>query len=204
MRKQIRKLYTDVEAYVIPRSEEQAIRKSMGSPTYGEMTPTSVQRLLDHLDLGDRDVFYDLGSGTGKIVIQTAMTVPIRKAVGIELSTSRHRDAKRVLGKVRKEGLLAARACSFRNEDLASSYLSDATVVYSCSTAFSLRFMKVIARKLESLNRDLTFVSLQELDPPRNRFELTHTLRLDMTWHRRTAVYVYRVHAKRRPRQLAR
>jgi len=70
--------------------------------------------------------------------------------------------------------------------------LAGATVVYTCSTAFSLRFMRSLMRKLEALRRELIFVSLQELEP-RRRFTHLETLRLDTSWARRAEVHLYQV-----------
>lgn len=151
-----------------------------------------VQRLLERLDLGDRDTFYDLGSGVGKVVLQTAMTVRLRRCVGIELARSRVRTARSMLRRARKEELIVARRCLFANQNFLETDLSDATCVYTCSTAFSLRFMSTLARKLERMERELVFVTLQEL-PPRRRFTQVAVLRLDTTWTRRTPVHIYRL-----------
>jgi hypothetical protein len=192
-----RRLYRGIDGFLIPKLEERCVRQSRGSPLYGEITPMSVQRLLARLDLTPRDAFYDLGSGIGKVVVQAAMTVPLKKCVGIELARSRVLIARSVLRKARKQGLIKARRCSFRNEDFLDSELGDATVVYSCSTAFSLGFMRMVMRKLEGIGRELTFVTLQEPEP-RRRFDRLETLRLDTTWARRTEVHVYRVAPPRR------
>jgi hypothetical protein len=190
----VRRLYRGVDGFMISQQEETHVRAARGSPLYGEITPMGVQRLLERLDLGERDTFYDLGSGVGKVVLQTAMTVRLRRCVGIELARSRVRTARSMLRRARQEKLIVSRRCVFANEDFMESDLSDGTCVYTCSTAFSLRFMRMLARKIEGLGRELTFVTLQELTP-RRRFELVDTLRLDTTWTRRTPVHIYRVQA---------
>ncbi len=188
----VRRLYRGVDGFLISQQEERQVRAARGSPLYGEITPMGVQRLLERLELGERDTFYDLGSGAGKVVLQTAMTVRLRRCVGIELARSRVRMARSMLRRARKEKLIVARRCVFQNRNLLDVDLSDATCVYTCSTAFSLRFMRMIARKLEALGRELVFVTLQEL-PPRRRFVEIAELRLDTTWTRRTPVHIYRL-----------
>lgn len=199
-REAVRRLFRDVWAYEIPKAEERTIRASRGSPLYGEIKPASVHRLLGHLELGVDDVLYDLGSGAGKMVVQAAMTVPLRRCVGVELSKMRHDAAKEALARAHEEGLVVARRCEFRNEDLLEADLSDATVVYTCSTGFSLRFMRSLTRKLSRLREGLVFVTTQWLFT-RHGFEEVDSLRLDMTWKRRSEVHVYRL---RRPRRNAR
>lgn len=194
-RRRIRKLYRGVDGFDIPRTEEKAVFSSRGSPVYGEMMPAAIGHMIDYLELGERDVFYDLGSGSGKVVLQAAMSVPLRKSVGVELSATRVAQARAVLKEARRLGLVRARACVFRHQDLLEAKLDDATVIYTCSTAFSLRFMTLVARKVARLGRSLRFVTLQELEE-RRRFELVDVLRLDMSWKRRSAVYVYDVVGK--------
>ena len=189
-RKTIRSLYREVDGYDIPRDDERLVRASRGSPTYGELTPSAVKKLVDYLGLNQRDSFYDLGSGTGKVVLQAAMMVPLRRSIGIELAPSRCKDARSILRRARKQGLIKAKTCWFRNQDLLSAKLDDATVVYTCSTAFSRAFMAKLARKLIALNRDLMVVSLQDFQPRRHLTEVD-VLRLDASWDRRTIVYVY-------------
>ena len=191
-RKLIRQLYREVDVFEIPREEELIVVGTKGSPVYGELTPAATGHLLNYLELGETDVFYDLGSGSGKVVLQAALTTPARKCVGIELAETRVAQARRVLAVARQRGLLKAKACGFRHEDILTTYLQDATVIYTCSTAFSHRFMNLVASRVAGLGRTLKFVTLQELDPDR-RFIEEHTLRLDVSWTRRTPVYVYLV-----------
>ena len=191
-RQVIRQLYRDLDGFEIPGAEERAIRSSKGSPIYGEMMPAATEHLLRFLDLGEGDVFYDLGAGSGKVVLQAAMTAPLRKAVGVELSATRVGLARAALKAARRRRLLRARACAFRHEDFLHTYLADATVIYTCSTAFSFRFMAMLADRVAGLRRQLRFVTLQELEDPRG-FELIEVLRLDMSWKRRSEVHVYRL-----------
>lgn len=197
----MRKLYRGVDGYDIPADDVRQVRRSRGAPTYGELTLGSVDKLLDYLDMGRRDSFYDLGAGTGKVVLQTAISRPIARCIGIELAPTRYRSARTVLTAARRQGLIRARACRFRNEDLMTTSLDDATVVYTCSTSFSRAFMNRLTGKLVGLQRELLVVSLQALEP-RRRLALIDTLRLGTSWDRRSPVYVYRIAAppRRRPR----
>ena len=193
VRKTVRRLYRNVDGFSIPKSEEKHVRASKGSPVYGELTPTGIARLLEYLKLGPRDVFYDLGAGSGKVVIQTALTARVRKAIGVELASTRVADANRVLRAARGAGLLRARACAFREQDLLETYLSDATVIYTCSTAFSNRFLTAIASRVATLRGPIRFLTLQELADPPARFKRVATLRVETTWTRRCGVAVYHV-----------
>ncbi len=193
----VRQLYRGVDAFEIPALEEMRVRASRGSPVYGELTPTGTAKMLEYLSLGSKDVLYDLGAGSGKVVVQTALTVPVRKSIGVELSRSRISAARRVVQAAKAKRLIRARACAFRCEDLLTTYLADATVIYTCSTAFSAAFLRRIAKRVAALDRQLRFLTLQELATLPPNFSEEATLLVPTTWERRVSLYVYRVSGRR-------
>ncbi|MEM7496146.1 MAG: hypothetical protein AAF471_08600, partial [Myxococcota bacterium] len=64
---------------------------------YGKLTTASADLLLNEFDLRSEDVFYDLGSGRGQLVLHAALATPVRKAVGIEKSRENHEKGLRVM-----------------------------------------------------------------------------------------------------------
>ena len=59
--------------------------------TYGEFPLASLHAILQTLDLGPKDVFLDLGSGSGRLVLGTALLFPyIKASVGIEVVPEMH------------------------------------------------------------------------------------------------------------------
>jgi len=56
-----------------------------GSLTYGEVDMAAFKELLSQADPKEGDVFYDIGSGTGKALMTAAAFFPFSKAVGIEI-----------------------------------------------------------------------------------------------------------------------
>ena len=58
---------------------------------YGEITPLGMRTLGTTLSLAAEDVFADLGSGTGRLVLQVAREFGVCRSVGVELVGSRHR-----------------------------------------------------------------------------------------------------------------
>lgn len=83
--------------------EASAIKGRRRPSTYGEITPLGARQLFGAMGLMDfpRENppihFFDLGSGTGKLVGQVVLELPSSsvKATGIELSPSRHESAIR-------------------------------------------------------------------------------------------------------------
>lgn len=192
----LRRLYRDSFGYDVDAADDARVTATGACSTYGELMPAATDRLVEHLRLGSDDAFYDLGSGLGKVVLQVAMRAPVRRCVGIELVRDRHRFATAMLAKVREQGLLRARECGFRNGDFMRARIGDATVIYTCSTAFSTTFMSGLAERLAALPQGLRWVSTQDIDD-NPWFELEDVLRLDMSWRRRSRVHVYRLVRRR-------
>lgn len=188
----IRRLYGQEHGYFeLPRREVRAVEATGGDELYGEITPAGLGHLLDHLSLGPDDVFYDLGSGIGKVVLQTALTHSLRGCTGIEAATSRHAIATRVLRRARRQGLIRGRRCRFLCGDFMEVDLARATVLYTCSTGFSASFMERLVDKLTQLRTGARLVTTQEIDDT-PWFEPELALRLDMSWKRRSRLHVYR------------
>ena len=183
-------MYRDVDGFEIPRADERKVARSRGSATYGELMPTATIRLLEQLELGDRDLFVDLGSGLGKVVMLAAMTTGVGRALGVELSPTRVALAEQVLALARREQLAGVDRAAFVEGDMLRHPLDEATVIYTCSTAFSDSFMKRLQGRLVTLPRLRKLVSLQDFDA-HPAFELCEIHRLDASWKRRTKVYVY-------------
>ena len=193
----LRRLYADRWGYDVTADEDRRVEATAGSSTYGEIMPSALDHLIDALDPDDRDTFFDLGSGLGKVVVQAAMTRTMKACVGIELVQGRHRVACEVLAQARREGLLATGDVRFRHADMLRARLDGATIVYTCSTAFSDAFMARIARRLARLPEGLRLATLLDLDE-NPWFRLEDVLRLDMSWRRRAKVHVYRLVQRRR------
>lgn len=89
------RIYEGFSAYTLPEAD---IKRSSASghffQTYGEFTPEGVDVLLSVLNVSHEDIFCDLGSGAGKVVMQALLERQPKEAVGIELSEERHRLAE--------------------------------------------------------------------------------------------------------------
>lgn len=189
-RQLINRIYKDIEGFEIPKYDASHVRKSQGSPIYGEINHAALNKLLKHLKLSTNDVFYDLGSGVGKVITQTLLTTPIKLAVGIELSKSRHEGAVIALKRAASYEPSINQRVKLINKDLLTVDLSAATVIYTCSTAFSQSFMNKLTKRLASFKHSYRLISLQDL-PEHPDFKLEAKLRLDMSWLRNTEVHIY-------------
>jgi SAM-dependent methyltransferase len=186
----LRQLYRGLDGFPISSDDEHRVARSDGSPTYGELLPTATLRMLAQLDLDRRDQFVDLGAGIGKVVLLAAMTTAVGRVLGVELSATRVAVAQQALTRARRARVPGVGRVRMLEADMLRCPLEDATVIYTCSTAFSSAFMRRLVRRLAKLPKLRMLVSLQDLDPNRAS-ELRETMRLDASWTRRTEVYVY-------------
>lgn len=184
------RIYQDISGFEIPKVDIARIKESKGSPVYGEINTRALEKLHEYLDIRTGDIFYDLGSGVGKVVLQTGLFTKAQKVVGVELSENRHEDAMAALKRASEIAPLAAKKCSFINDDLMNIDLSSASIIYTCSTAFSDLFMRQIAKRLADFSHKYRLVTLQEL-PNEKHLKRVDTIYLDMSWARKTAVHIY-------------
>ncbi len=186
-------LYKDKSGFGIPSEETEIIRSRGGAPTYGEISYKAVDTILNDLFITDEDVLYDLGSGVGKMVLQSYLSFPFKKVVGVELSTKRFAqsvEAKDLLEE--KELINPNRTILFLKEDFTESDLDDATVVYLGSTCYSLDLMNTLVKKLSKLKKGLRVITLKKFsDPEEYNFALIKEYRLPMSWSKSSPVNVY-------------
>lgn len=121
---------------------------------YGEITKKGTEILLDkfkdHFSNSD-GVFYDLGSGHGKLVMHIAAATPFKRSCGIELSSVRLARAKKTLSE--NPTLGGDTDIVFLEKNYFKHDFSDATVVYIDNTMFykpedTLQIEKKIYNKL--------------------------------------------------------
>ena len=71
---------------------------------YGEVTKKGVQTLIEKItkykDIKESDVFIDIGSGCGKLVLQMSVKTNFRNLVGIEIIDIRNKYAKSILEQI--------------------------------------------------------------------------------------------------------
>jgi hypothetical protein len=190
--KKIINQYCDnVSGYGIPKDDEAHIIQCGGAPTYGEITLDAAEKLITYLKPTEKDVFVDAGSGVGKLVTQFFFSSPIRKSIGIELSKQRFKKAMNIKEALKKDNKVPTdRTLEFYNQNILDADFNDATIFFMCSTCFSKDLMQKITDKLSHLKSGLRVVTLKQL-PGNKKFKLIHQMNLNMTWSKKTTVYIY-------------
>ena len=104
---------------------------------YGEITKSGVDTLLKEIkkrkSITSDDVFYDIGSGNGKLPIHIALISEFSKVKGIEISDIRYMYSNHIL----KNTVGSIDNIEFINDDVRNIDISDATVIFINDVLFS-------------------------------------------------------------------
>lgn len=165
--------------------------------TYGEITPESVQYMMEVTNPQTGEVFYDLGSGTGKAVIFAAFLAPFRRATGIELiedlwqsaSDSAARYHTEVKPHLQPEK--ADQEVDFRLGSMFDHDTSDGDVFFTHCTCFDDPMMEQISKKLETCKSGTRVITVTKgLTSP--EFELVHSTPFRLGWGEATLCFYRR------------
>ncbi len=201
--------------------------------TYGEITMLGARQLFHHMGLttqqsrsSNKDFhFYDLGSGGGRLVIQSYLELPsVSTSVGIELSPSRHEIASQTYKYLQENGdvtrirNLARRAWGIDDKDdtndsrielyegdLFKLDISNATHIYVSSLCFSEQMLEMLVEKIEREATSLQVIaSLRMLPLKKNNDDALVKIGsfpwqewIEMSWSKEgSSVYLYAVKSK--------
>lgn len=189
--------------------------------TYGEVTVTGVRQLIQLLELkglgedvtaDDPIIFYDLGSGAGKIVAQVFLENVTTLAVGVELSENRHLLAETkwesmsqsaqeefICRRLQRDQYMGRPRVQFQNLDILDADFSDATHLYVSSLCFppevTEKVSQIIADNRQQYAKLRVVVALSKLPALENDENRPHWKKhlelIQMTWGYSTAK-VYR------------
>ncbi len=188
----IESLYKKTSGFSIPQDDRENVNK-YGSATYGEITYESLKTLLDDLKPNKRDVFYDLGSGVGKVAVQAILDYRFKKSFGIELSESRHKKAAKIRTQLKKEKKISRyHNLFFTHQNIAETDLKQATIIFMCSTCYPKKLMSTLTNKFSKLKKGTKILTLKSL-PKNQKIELIKKYNLEMTWSKGSPVYLYKV-----------
>ena len=189
--------YTRMSGFGQLAPEDLRLFKAAGSnPSfYGEINFEGVDMLLAKLNLGPQDILYDLGSGIGKFAMQAYLFTNTSKVIGIELSKARHNLATVAKTKFEKDDqkwMQAGRTLEFRQEDFATSDISDATILYALLPRASQTQLKLLRDKALQLPRKVKIISAKKL-PAHSRLREVEDLTISVptSWKDSVPLYIY-------------
>lgn len=188
------KLYKDVDGRSLSlRGREENELKSK-SFVYGEVVPESFYEIISDLNPQPGQIFYDLGSGTGKAVFLAHFLFDFAQSKGIELLDTLFDASQEVYQRYEKEILpqiaheLGNKQMSLTRGDILQTDFSDADIIFMNSTCFQDDLMDALEPKLETIHANAHFISLSKPFKSPWFHQYKHKL-YDFSWGQATAFY---------------
>jgi len=135
---------------------------------YGEITKNGVFELNKNIK-SNGGVFYDIGSGNGKLLLQMAVISGFDKYVGIEIEKIRYLYSIDIKNQVEIEN------ASFINDDVLNVDISDAGFIFINDLMFSEEMRNQILHKIPS---GCVFTSVYDFD----NCDLLNNIELEVEW----------------------
>ncbi len=152
--KQINTLYKDVNPFKLSvEAREHYKHLTSEDLVYGEINIPTILALLRLISPKNNQVFYDLGSGSGKVMIATKLCYPNLTVKGIEVVTELQEMAKSrwhsLLKKHPKK--LSHSQIDFICANLLDSNFEEADIVFINATSFTAQTWQLLILKLDKL-----------------------------------------------------
>ena len=188
-------LYSGVDGYAVSAAGKARLGLADKSLVYGEITLPTFYAILESLPLTPaHQIFYDLGSGTGKAVFGAALLGAFRAALGVELIGELYQTSRRLLWRFNKKirlfspSLAQAALVDFIHGDVREHDWSGGDVLFLNSTCFGDEMMRRLTEKLACLKPGSLVITLS-IPIYSALFRRLHTQKYPMGWGEAT-VYV--------------
>jgi hypothetical protein len=153
---------------------------------YGEITKKGVETIIEKINkyrkVTDKDVFVDIGSGSGKLVMHLGVKSTLKTLVGVELVEIRHKYAKHTYEQVSP---IDDKSIFFINKSALDFDLSIATIIFINDVAFDNKLNESIYDKIP---RGCHFITSKLI--PECKI-LKEEILLDNSWSTRKEKFYY-------------
>lgn len=139
----LEELYSNVDGMDISRKGRDVLKNESSSLTYGELIFKEFASLLASTQPQPGEIFYDLGSGTGKAVLCAAFLYDWKGCYGIELLKPLYQSSIEIFEKFKQHPIIqqnfpsVSEKIHFIQTDLIHTDISQADVVYAHATCFA-------------------------------------------------------------------
>ena len=181
------KLYENVNGFTLSR-QARAHNDAM-EYTYGEIDFISFIAILSLANPNEKTKFYDLGSGTGKAVLATAMVFNVDKSSGIELFSLLHNaslEIKQDLARLPEYSEKVTKI-NFINDNFLNADFNDATIIFINATALFGESLNILTNRLGQLKPGTIIITTSKKIKKSN-FKIIKTAPMQMSWG---VVYAY-------------
>ena len=146
IKEKLEKIYLESAYSVENTNKTEFDITSVGSSVYGEImyegTNSLINKFSNHFNKDT--VFYDLGSGLGKMVLHIGMQCGVKKSIRIEFSQERFNASKKIKDNYAKD----FNNIYFKWGNILDCDLSDASVIYMDNTVFPEHINKKMYDKI--------------------------------------------------------
>ncbi len=182
----------DGRALSLKGREDQELKSK--SYVYGEVVPDSFYEMIQDAQPQPGQIFYDLGSGTGKAVVLAHLFFDFSQCIGIELVDTLYNGSIDVLKQFDNE-IKPTIAKEVENKQIKLIHgsfldidLRNADFVFMNSTCFQDDLMQLLEVKLEELRPHATVISLSKMLKSPAFQQYKHKL-YEFSWGQATAFY---------------
>jgi precorrin-6B methylase 2 len=158
------------------------IKESDDKLIYGEITKAGVDTLLKEIkkrkSITSNDIFYDIGSGNGKLPIHIALISEFSKVKGIEISDIRYMYSNHIL----RNTLGSIDNIEFINDDVRNIDISDGTVIFINDVLFSEEDVEHIFEKASKGTHIISF-----------KKKSNDIINLDVSWYPLPSPFNYHI-----------
>lgn len=152
-------LYSETDGYLISHKGRKKLDYFYQGHNYGEITYEGFLKMLALAKPKKNEIFYDLGSGTGKAVILASILGNFSKLTGIEIIEDLWQESNKILNHYQKKivpHLLPQKKdqkISFLKNDFNKIDFSDADIIFLNSTHLKYEINPIFLRKLSQLKK---------------------------------------------------
>jgi len=179
-------IYKNVEPGYFPDLNDRVtIARTGGSPVYGEIPWDTMTKVMEIFNATSDDIFMDLGSGTGKLVMQFVLDYG-GEGHALELAARRHRSAMKARDFLRDERPEAASKMFVTRADIFSDRYPGANIILLDGVLHPLDKLQEVAtnilRDCGELKNLRVWSIGKWLDFPKNRIKEWKKIRTPATW----------------------
>lgn len=187
-------LYHNIDAFAVAKKEREQLPYADLAFTYGEISFLSLAIMLEIVEPTEEDMFIDLGSGSGKAVIATALLFPIKQAIGIEYLPGLHAISQNIQNTLKKSKQLCHQQAAVRVQFILGDFLiadwSKMTIVLISAAGLWGETWEQLQQKLQQLPKGARVMVISKRLSS-DQFELFDARERPMSWGL-AFVYIYR------------
>ena len=182
----LNKLYAPINGTYISQQERKRLKLEEDAFTYGEIDFITFMLIFSKIKVEDQEIFYDLGSGTGKVVFTVALWGSFSKVYGIELLPGLHEIASNQLEQAKifladDERMSKLQSIQFLQGDFKNIDFSDADILFINATCLSHPTWVLLLEKFSKLRTGARII-ITTKKIPLKEFSLIYHDTILMSW----------------------